>query len=135
MFNPVVLVLVGLIASHVSLAALKRDAADQKFTKCCEDKKLPCVKDCWYKAINRSIPLGEFGGECLGDKYFEAYAHCSSGPTDNRDCCKKAGVTNPLCLELCDGTHPLSTKNPSDFFECAKDRASIAQCDHDVNKN
>lgn len=53
MFKTVVFALVGLTVCHVSVAAFKGDAADEKFTKCCEDQSLPCVKDCWYKAINR----------------------------------------------------------------------------------
>ncbi|KAH7714350.1 hypothetical protein AAVH_18306 [Aphelenchoides avenae] len=81
------------------------------------------------------MPLGEFDGGCLTEKYFEDFAHCATGPTDNRDCCKKAGVTDPLCLELCDGTHPLSIKDPTAFYNCAKFRTNIAQCDHDVNND
>ncbi|KAH7714349.1 hypothetical protein AAVH_18305 [Aphelenchoides avenae] len=83
-----------------------------------------------------AIPLGELDGECYGEKYFERWVHCATGPTDNRDCCKKANVTDPLCLELCDGTHPLNIKDPTAFYDCGwKFPTQIYRCDHAANKN
>lgn len=60
-------------------------------------------------------------------------AYCYTGGKDNVECCKKAGVAEPRCLELCDGTKPISHRDGVYYAECHEVAPRIVKCNHDAN--
>ncbi|KAH7707319.1 hypothetical protein AAVH_25455 [Aphelenchoides avenae] len=126
--TPVVLVLLG-----VALA----DKADDNFAACCEKEGVD--KDCCkYRrpSVLLSDSFAALSVGCLTPEGFPKFAKCAAGGQDNTDCCKnKKNVTNPLCLELCNGAKPISHNNPTDYALCSDDRGKIVECNHDANNH
>ncbi|KAH7716795.1 hypothetical protein AAVH_15815 [Aphelenchoides avenae] len=96
------------------------DKANANFAACCKSKGLPC--NCKYGA-----PISDLAG-CLTEKFFTDYSYCTTGGNDLTVCCKESGVKNPLCLELCTGSKPISHKSPFDYAACAEYRDKILKC-------
>ncbi|KAH7711125.1 hypothetical protein AAVH_21563, partial [Aphelenchoides avenae] len=72
---------------------------------------------------------------CLTPEGFPKFAKCATGGKDNTGCCKGVNVTQPLCLELCDGTKPISHNNPTDYATCSGQRAVIVDCNRKANED
>uniref|UniRef100_A0AC35GPP4 Uncharacterized protein n=1 Tax=Panagrolaimus sp. PS1159 TaxID=55785 RepID=A0AC35GPP4_9BILA len=92
------------------------------FVECCKRKNIPdgCIKYCTYdipdffRKLHRhpktSAAIASVEDECAKLEVVAPYIQCLQKEKDNRDCCETGGVATeyPYCLDLCDGTRPIS---------------------------
>uniref|UniRef100_A0AC35GM91 Uncharacterized protein n=1 Tax=Panagrolaimus sp. PS1159 TaxID=55785 RepID=A0AC35GM91_9BILA len=117
----------GFLLFAFALIAIVFADPNEEFAQCCTGKSVPdsCIKYCTYDAtpppaLNffRKKPKFSDGDECYADDVMSKIMQCSQKGKDNTECCKTAGVgdEHDFCLELCDGTKPIS--NDEKYHDC-----------------
>uniref|UniRef100_A0AC34FIP1 Uncharacterized protein n=1 Tax=Panagrolaimus sp. ES5 TaxID=591445 RepID=A0AC34FIP1_9BILA len=91
---------------------------NDEFSECCKEKSVPdaCLKYCTYDTPSalkffHFKPKSSLDDECTTPEVLSSLVQCVQKGKDNRECCKESGVGNDFdyCLDLCDGTKPLSS--------------------------
>ncbi|KAH7707318.1 hypothetical protein AAVH_25454 [Aphelenchoides avenae] len=124
------------LVTSVLLGFALADKADDNVAACCRKEGVDA-----YCCKHRpgSAPLSESSATssmgCYSEEGFPKFVHCAAGGLDNTGCCKAANVTEPLCLELCDGTRPISHSDTTEYARCSWVRPKIAKCNHDASDN
>uniref|UniRef100_A0A914Q6J3 Domain of unknown function DB domain-containing protein n=1 Tax=Panagrolaimus davidi TaxID=227884 RepID=A0A914Q6J3_9BILA len=127
----------GFLLFAFALIAVVFADPNEEFAECCKGKSVPdsCIKYCTYDftpppalKFFRKKPKFSDGDECYADDVMTSVMQCSQKDKDNTECCKTAGVGNEhdFCLELCDGTKPIT--NNEKYAECEDVANKVKEC-------